>query len=203
MLMQCCSARELQKARNHQFGKFACIPIPSIHVFAKMLSSFQTKRYLSKYMHFNEFNLIVILVWYLELRKEIQGYSAHPLTDSRRVCFTVFYTPEIVSLFSCSMLFYDFETFLFFKNLFCGQTLLFNYRLAQLILQFQQLIKVHVSCYLYCRIGRRYMVCISTSLTFIANIAMPFSINVMMFSVCRFFDGFCGNCLYMASFIIG
>nr|XP_022328779.1 organic cation transporter protein-like [Crassostrea virginica] len=51
-------------------------------------------------------------------------------------------------------------------------------------------------------VGRRYMVCISTSLTFIANIAMPFSINVMMFSVCRFFDGFCGNCLYMASFII-
>ncbi|XP_052698659.1 organic cation transporter protein-like [Crassostrea angulata] len=51
-------------------------------------------------------------------------------------------------------------------------------------------------------VGRRYMVCISTSLTFIANIAMPFSTSVFMFSVCRFFDGFCGNCLYMASFII-
>ncbi|XP_061172451.1 organic cation transporter protein-like [Saccostrea echinata] len=52
-------------------------------------------------------------------------------------------------------------------------------------------------------VGRRYMVCVSTTLTFIANIAMPFSINIYMFSVCRFFDGFCGNCLYMASFIIG
>lgn len=56
---------------------------------------------------------------------------------------------------------------------------------------------------LFYRVGRRYMVCISTSLTFIANIAMPFSTSVFMFSVCRFFDGFCGNCLYMASFIIG
>ncbi|XP_048736781.1 organic cation transporter protein-like [Ostrea edulis] len=51
-------------------------------------------------------------------------------------------------------------------------------------------------------VGRRYMVCISTTLTFIANIAMPFSTSVYMFSACRFFDGFCGNCLYMASFII-
>lgn len=66
--------------------------------------------------------------------------------------------------------------------------------------------KIRVSMHfivLFYRVGRRYMVCISTSLTFIANIAMPFSTSVFMFSVCRFFDGFCGNCLYMASFIIG
>ncbi|KAK3096979.1 hypothetical protein FSP39_005334 [Pinctada imbricata] len=52
-------------------------------------------------------------------------------------------------------------------------------------------------------IGRRLNACISLTLMFIVNIIMPFSVDIYMFAVLRFFDGFFGLAFYTMAFIIG
>ncbi|XP_062596942.1 organic cation transporter protein-like [Saccostrea cucullata] len=52
-------------------------------------------------------------------------------------------------------------------------------------------------------IGRRKMVILATTLQFVVNIIMPFSYNVVMFIILRFFDGTCGLSYYHGAFIIG
>ncbi|KAK3098660.1 hypothetical protein FSP39_021703 [Pinctada imbricata] len=52
-------------------------------------------------------------------------------------------------------------------------------------------------------IGRRLVACISLTLIFVVNIAMPFSNSVYMFAVMRYFDGFFGTALYTTAFVIG
>lgn len=55
----------------------------------------------------------------------------------------------------------------------------------------------------FCRIGRRKMVVIASTVEFLANIIMPFSYNVYMFIVLRFLDGAAGLAYYQGAFIIG
>ncbi|XP_048736778.1 organic cation transporter protein-like isoform X2 [Ostrea edulis] len=52
-------------------------------------------------------------------------------------------------------------------------------------------------------IGRRKMVVFATTFQFVINIIMPFSYNVVMFIIIRFFDGVCGLSYYHGAFIIG
>ena len=47
------------------------------------------------------------------------------------------------------------------------------------------------------------MVVFATTLQFVVNIVMPFSYNVYMFIVIRFFDGLCVLSYYHGTFIIG
>ncbi|KAK3108706.1 hypothetical protein FSP39_013795 [Pinctada imbricata] len=51
-------------------------------------------------------------------------------------------------------------------------------------------------------IGRRLNACICLTLMFIANILMPFSVDINMFTVLRFFDGFFGLGFYTMAFLI-
>jgi hypothetical protein len=47
------------------------------------------------------------------------------------------------------------------------------------------------------------MVVFATTLQFFVNIVMPFSYNVAMFIIIRFWDGVCGLAYYHGAFIIG
>ncbi|KAK3097006.1 hypothetical protein FSP39_005540 [Pinctada imbricata] len=52
-------------------------------------------------------------------------------------------------------------------------------------------------------IGRRLLACITLTLVFAVNIAMPFSNSLALFAVFRFLDGLLAASLYTTSFVIG